>query len=155
MQLIKNFFRIGVLMSLMSLNNACKNNASDRQGMGEKPDNIPIEVGSSVEEFAKQPDEFSGTYSYIHHKSGKENLIFVRKTQYAYEIRLGEEPFKTALNKENRLILKDDGGAEERQGGVVLKLPSVLVIEKSGEQHKGFIAVENMDTIFLDLKKKH
>mgnify|MGYP003597558609 CR=1 FL=1 len=100
-------------------------------------------------------DEFSGTYSYIHERSGKENLIMVRKTASGYEIKSGAQPYLPAVQEGNKLIAASGPGTNaDNSGAIVVNIPSTLIFSREDKQYKALIAIPDMDTIRIDLKKR-
>ena len=103
----------------------------------------------------QSPDEFSGTYSYIHERTGKENFIMVRKTASGYEIKSGAQPYLPAKQEDNNLVVTSDPGTRaDNDGSMVVNIPSTLIFSREGEQYKALIAIPDMDTIRIDLKKR-
>lgn len=119
----------------------------------ETPGTIPsADVPKDTEQ---SPDEFSGTYSYIHERTGKENFIMVRRTVAGYEIKSGAQPYLPATQEDNRLVVTSDPGTQaDHNGSMVVNIPSTLIFSREREQYKAFIAIPDMDTIRIDLKKR-
>lgn len=104
----------------------------------------------------KQPqDEFSGTYSYIHERTGKENFIMVRKAASGYEIKSGAQPYLPAVQEDHKLVVTSGPGSNaDNNGSMVVNIPSTLIFSWENGQYKALIAIPDMDTIRIDLKKR-